>query len=227
MVPEVGASMRPASIQPLSALVVECAREPQRPTSGRPTHGWAIGEPVSLVSSRIHMNSVVCWLDLSPEDMRRAGEFLEVMQGHGTKDELGFLAMQRAFANRFYPATTTQLSLARYFYFLPAIYESLERQHVSSAQSRRFIRDRQEELRRALKENDGIRYRERAVTLPSDVYWSALGALGFPRSPGWSEAGYLGALDAAYRGNRPWHDDDKVTRTGRTLGFWDPDRPDS
>ena len=170
--------------------------------------------------------SLVYWIDLTSEESRKADAFMDAMDGTGTRDELGLLPLQRAFADRFYPATSTQLSYARFFYFLPALYEALERKRVPSRIARCYMQSKQEELRDILRINSNLRYRRGARRLPSDVYWSMLSELGLFRLRGLSEGAYLDALDDVHRGSPPWGDEGGASRSRARRSSWDPNRPD-
>ena len=51
---------------------------------------------------------------------------LKALTPGGVIDELGFLVLQGAFAEQFYPAVTTPMTRPRYLIFVPAIYQYLE-----------------------------------------------------------------------------------------------------
>ena len=69
----------------------------------------------------------VSWLSSSSAEIARARNVLKALTPGGVIDELGFLVLQGAFAEQFYPAVTTPMTRARYLIFVPAIYQYLER----------------------------------------------------------------------------------------------------
>jgi hypothetical protein len=115
------------------------------------------------------------WVDLSLDDVRQAKEFLRSLQDEGVLDELGFGILQSAIADQLYPATNTQMTRSRYLFFLPAIYEVLEREL-----RRRVIRSSQLP-QRAIQLQDALRAaRERLLECPagaSDPDPAHIGAL--------------------------------------------------
>lgn len=64
------------------------------------------------------------WLASSTAEIARARDILKSLQPTGVIDELGFLMLQGAFADRFYPAIVTPMTRARYLILVPAIYQS-------------------------------------------------------------------------------------------------------
>ena len=74
----------------------------------------------------MNRRSGVSWLSSSSAEIARARHVLKSLTLGGTIDELGFLVLQGAFADVFYPAVTTPMTRARYFVFVPAIYRYLE-----------------------------------------------------------------------------------------------------
>ena len=55
------------------------------------------------------------------EDQKRAQDYLRSLS-EGTLDELGFGIIRDAFADLFFPATSTIMTRARYFILVPSIY---------------------------------------------------------------------------------------------------------
>lgn len=65
--------------------------------------------------------SFIGWIDLSEEDQKRAQDYLRSLS-EGTLDELGFGIIRDAFADRFFPTTSTIMTRARYFILVPSIF---------------------------------------------------------------------------------------------------------
>jgi uncharacterized protein DUF6361 len=173
--------------------------------------------------------SAVAWLDLRRDDLTRAREFIQSLQGEGVLDELGFLALHGQFSDVFYPATSTLMRSARYFYFVAAVYRHLEREKVSSREVALAARRKLDELREALSRNEstGVFGRDAKLdikVLPSAVYWNGLRLLGMFTSP-LSEAGYHTRFDELRAARRGFADDDKTQQITDCVTFWDPAIP--
>src|SRR4051812_50187787 len=108
----------------------------------------------------MRLRSGIAWLSSSSAEISQAREVLKAMKPSGVLDELGFLVLFGAFGNRFYPATNTVMTRARYLVFVPAIYQHLEedRRKVVGKDADRISKDLQYELSKVLLEND-----ERAI----------------------------------------------------------------
>jgi hypothetical protein len=101
----------------------------------------------------------------------------------GVIDELGFLMLNGAFAERLYPAVTTIMPRVRYLMFVPAIYRHLEQSRKAVGRDvNRIARDLQFDLRNALEKNEtsfiGKEGGRNLIRVPSTIYWTALVALG-------------------------------------------------
>ena len=69
--------------------------------------------------------SAVFWLATSSAQIASARHALRELKPTSVLDELGFMVLKAAFANRFYPATNTTMTRARYLVFVPAVYRRL------------------------------------------------------------------------------------------------------
>jgi hypothetical protein len=122
------------------------------------------------------------WLSSSGAEITRARNVLKALTPGGVIDELGFLVLNGAFADRFYPAVTTPMTRARYFFFVPAIYQYLERSGKAVGRDvDRLARDLQYDLLGRIQSEPGAIGKESGRALvrpPSEIYWSALGVLG-------------------------------------------------
>lgn len=171
----------------------------------------------------------VTWLDFRADDLSRARDFIRSLQEEGVIDELGFLALQGRFSDLLYPATTTLMRSARYFYFVAGIYRLLEREEVRSSQVPQLARQRQDELRDALAatETTGVIGRESGINLqqfPSLIYWSGLRKLGMFTSS-LSEGAYQDRFDDLRLQRRGYQDDDKTPQGPQGLQYWDASLP--
>ena len=107
---------------------------------------------------------------------------VDVFREKGTVDELGIGSIRDAFADHFFPGTSTLHTRPRYLLFIPWIYQRLERERLTSEQAARRAHSLQaSDLVTALKaggeESDviGIEARESLQRPPAEVYWGALG----------------------------------------------------
>src|SRR6266568_6793251 len=171
----------------------------------------------------------IAWLDFRRDDMNRARDFILSMQGEGVLDELGFLALHGQFSDLFYPATSTLMRSARYFYFVADVYRQLEREGVTSSQVALTVRRRLDALRDVLSHNEatGVFGREAKMEikqLPSAIYWNGLRLLGMFTST-LSEAGYQARFDELRRERRGFADDDKTPQKTDHVGYWDSRLP--
>jgi hypothetical protein len=174
-------------------------------------------------------NPAVTWLDLRPDDLTKARDFIRRMQEDGVIDELGFLGLLGRISDLLYPATTTLMQSARYFYFVAGIYRSLEREGVSASQVDRLARQRQDELREVLDRNGekgviGRLAKEQLRQFPSQIYWAAMKTLGMFTAD-LSEPGYRDQFDVIARARRGYADDDKTPQAAELPQFWDPRLP--
>lgn len=119
------------------------------------------------------------WTLLSRDALRRAETQIRD-EIEGVRDEIGFLSLHQAYADRFFPGTSVLHTRLRYALFVPWMYERIarqpDRQRIPAA-----IEKQELELTRRLKDANesgviGIRnYPNPTAQPPSMTYWSALG----------------------------------------------------
>ena len=80
------------------------------------------------------------WLDYSEHDRRKALDVIDAFREKETVDELGLGAIRDAFADLFFPGTSTIQTRAKYFLFVPWIYQRLEAKRTPSAEIARAAR---------------------------------------------------------------------------------------
>ena len=126
------------------------------------------------------MESALGWTLLSRDALRRAEEHLRDGE-QGVRDEIGFLALHQAYADRFFPGTSVLQTRLRYILFVPWMYESIplgtDRRQIS-----RIIQSEEIYLARRLRETYGMSsgvigarsYPKPTSQPPSMVYWTAL-----------------------------------------------------
>ncbi|XZE17512.1 DUF6361 family protein [Pirellulaceae bacterium SH449] len=155
------------------------------------------------------LSSYLGWIDFSEEDQKRAQDYLRSLS-EGTLDELGFGIIRDAFADLFFPATSTIMTRARYFIFVPSIYLAALEQGDSGAGARRKCDRMELALRKQLIANKAIENfrKEEVKRYPASIYWAALRRLGIVNSEIGSQASYFDATTDAIRSTSSVKDDD-------------------
>lgn len=171
------------------------------------------------------------WLDFSEQDRQRALDVLDLFREKGTVDELGVGTVRDAIADLLFPGTSTIMSRARYYLFIPWMYQEFEHKRVPSSEIAQKARKAELALVEALYEAGdhagliGVEARETLKRLPSTIYWQGLGVLDIRRFNG-SRASYHRTLDGLYQKRRnAVHEDDGHIIGGRRLASWDPSLP--
>lgn len=173
------------------------------------------------------MASQLAWLDFSERERRQTLDVIDRFQEEDTRDELGIGVIRDAFADHFFPGTSTIQTRLRYFLFVPWILQQLEASHTSTADIKRRSRNRQGRLCNSLidggEEVGVIGYRAgiNVQRLPSNVYWNGLRQWGILRFSG-SEAEYQRGLDGYYLRHRDAIcTDDGEPVSGSAASHWD------
>ena len=76
------------------------------------------------------MPSSFTWLDYSEQHRRQMLDVIDLFREQETRDELGIGTVRDAFADAFFPGTSTIQTRARYFLFVPWVYRELEAKRV-------------------------------------------------------------------------------------------------
>jgi len=130
------------------------------------------------------MSSTLSWLDFSENERRKALEVVDMFRERESRDELGIGTVRDALSNALFPGVSTIQTRARYFLFVPWIYQALERKKGSAVDAERLARKEEIRLIDALAnagETEGVIGIEARATLkrlPSNVYWQGLEAWG-------------------------------------------------
>jgi hypothetical protein len=152
----------------------------------------------------IKMASSFTWLDYSEKERQKMLDILIALKEHETRDELGIGVIRDAFADMFFPGTSTIQTRARYFLFVPWMYRGLEEKKVLSSKIEKRARDEEVQLIYALLESNdtmgaiGKDAKKNLKRLPSSIYWQGLEAWGIRLCP-YSISDYHRSLDALYR----------------------------
>jgi hypothetical protein len=126
------------------------------------------------------MASTFSWLDTSERDRRRALDVIDLFEVRDTRDELGMGSTRDAWADLLVPATSTIQTRARYFLFVPWIYQRLARRNVGSEKIARRARQAEIKLISAIKSTDSEAVPIGALAgaglqrLPSSIYWNGM-----------------------------------------------------
>lgn len=153
------------------------------------------------------MASTFTWLDYSEQERRRALDAISLFRLQETRDELGLASIRDAFADRFFPGTSTIQTRARYFLLVPWLCKELEEKRVASADAPERLRRMEEELAIHLRHSDDAdgaigRDAGKAVKrMPSSIFWAGLGRWKILTFEG-SLTQYLRSLDRFYRNEK-------------------------
>jgi hypothetical protein len=182
--------------------------------------------------------SAFAWLDHDETDRRHMLELVNIWREKGTVDELGIGTIRDAFADHFFPGTSTIQTRVRYFLLVPWVYLRIERERVPSNQASARARRYQADLARALQAGGGtesggvigIQAGESLQRPPSVAYWVGLSRWGIRLFNGSLEQ-YHRALDGIYRLERSGlrSDDAEGELVEASLRTWHagiPDPPD-
>jgi hypothetical protein len=172
------------------------------------------------------MSLTLSWLDSSSTSRQQALEVIKLFEEKGTVDEIGIGSVRDALSDVLFPGTSVLHTRARYFLFIPWVYQYLENRRIDSASIAKEARKAELGLIQPLLDSDdstaviGRLAGMRLKALPSRLYWSALGAWGIRLYPG-SQEQYHRSLDRLYQriesGSR---DDDGQALDGMGVRNW-------
>lgn len=162
--------------------------------------------------------SFIGWVDFSEEDQKRARDYLRSLS-EGTLDELGFGVIRDALADKFFPATSTIMTRARYFILVPSIYLHVLSQGDSGEKAKRKCHRLEKNLRKTLIDNHSIEIwrKEEVKRYPASIYWAGVRRLGICNPEVGSQDNYFTFLDAYHRSQNGMRDDDQNAH-GSDLG---------
>lgn len=129
--------------------------------------------------------SHVAWLDTSESDRRRMMHIIDLFQQKGTVDELGLGGIRDTISDVLVPGTSTIQTRARYFFFIPWVYLSLERRRTAAERVAAKARSLEIDLSSVLSQSSdsagtiGLLAGASLKRLASSVYWAGLKRLGF------------------------------------------------
>jgi len=135
--------------------------------------------------NKIKTQSQIGWIHFSRDALRRAEARLRAEQ-EGVRDEIGFLLLHQAYADRFFPGTSVLQTRLRYIFFVPWIYLDLMKSFRGGNFERELTQKEVALTKRLLHNRDGV-IGSRALPDPTSqpasmVYWTALGTWGLLRN---------------------------------------------
>lgn len=171
------------------------------------------------------------WLDFSETDRQRALDVIDAFREKGTVDELGIGTIRDAIADLLFPGTSTIMTRARYYLFVPWVYLGHESKKTKSSELAQLAKRDELRLIKALKEGGeslgviGIEAGDALKRLPSTVYWQALGTLGIRRYSKSRDHYHRGFDAITERKATPIRGDDKQLVVGGLQHSWHPSIP--
>ena len=143
------------------------------------------------------------WIDFSNNDRKKSLNVIRLLDEEGAIDELGIGRVRDAFADKFFPATSTLMTRAKYFFLIPyAFRDALADRSLTN--SKIIIQKVEEEiekdcalvLKNKFPNEDGIIGKRNlpsgwVTRKPSSIYWSSLKQTGIFTYPELSIEGYV------------------------------------
>ena len=129
------------------------------------------------------------WVDFSKEDREKVLDVMNLLQEQGAVDEIGIGLIRDAFANMFFPGTSTVQTIAKYFLIIPYVLKEATEGQYGNDMARILRRIDQEE------KDCGIRLMQNCPTeegiigrrvlpkgwvarKPSNIYWNGIRTYG-------------------------------------------------
>jgi Family of unknown function (DUF6361) len=177
------------------------------------------------------LGSSFAWIDFADEDRRRVTDVISLFQDKSTVDELGLGVVRDTLSDILFPGLSTIQTRARYFFFVPWLYQKHENRGTPAAEIAH--RARNDELGMidslvAAEDHDGVFGIQSGVKLErlaSSVYWAGLGTWGIRHFDG-SQYEYHRAFDRLRASrSRTQKDDDGHSLSNPQARSWDPNLP--
>ena len=128
--------------------------------------------------------STFLWIDHSEKQRRQMMEAIDAFREKDTRDELGLAGIRDTFSNLLFPGTGAAQSRARYFFFVPWMYQAFEAKRYPGGEFEQRGKNFEIALIDRLAEAPdhegtiGIRARKSLQRMPSSIYWNGLRTLG-------------------------------------------------
>jgi len=149
------------------------------------------------------MTSNFGWVDFASENREKMMDVVNLFREKDTVDELGIGTIRDAFADYFFPGTSTIQTRAKYMLFIPWIYQKIEQKEITYPKVNKRARRYEIKLINALLKSDdvyGVIGREAKSDLerlPSEIYWAGLSSWGI-RLSSMSKSQYHRSLTNRY-----------------------------
>jgi hypothetical protein len=176
------------------------------------------------------VSSVFAWVDFAEEDRRKMADVISLFREQDTRDELGIGTIRDALADLMFPGTSTIQTRARYFLFVPWIYQRLESKGIARAEiAKRACADEVSLIYALLAGEDrdgiiGIEKKAELQRLASNIYWAGLGVWRIRRFNG-SQDQYHRVWDWVLRQGHATLFDDDGEPLDDIAHSWDPELP--
>jgi len=124
--------------------------------------------------------SAFVWIDHSEKKRRQVLEAIDQFREKDTRDELGIASIRDAISDALFPGTGALQTRARYFLFVPWMFQQFEAKRVPASELSRRAREFEIRLIDILAETDdragtiGIQTRKALQRFPSSIYWNGL-----------------------------------------------------
>jgi hypothetical protein len=172
------------------------------------------------------MASTLTWLDFSEEEQRRSREMVQLFMQRESRDELGIGVIRDTFSNAMFPGVSVIQTRARYFLFIPWIFQRGRATGRTGARLLSWVQTTERRLIETIRKGGdddgliGLQAGARLKILPSTIYWNGLQTYGILRWPG-SKESIAGGLE------RSRSLEDAITeQVDRSDSPWDLHLPD-
>jgi len=181
------------------------------------------------------MSAQLGWIDFSEKDRKKALDVIHLLQEQGAVDELGIGIVRDAFANYFFPGTSTVQTRAKYFFIIPYVMKEVCEEKRSDSLDRiaRRVDELEHECAKIMGDKDGVIGRDVLPgwvdRKPSSIYWTGLKKLGLFTYPGYTAREYYREelrrkmAKSNERGNRSGEEneqDDEWADASGMRSFW-------
>ncbi len=126
------------------------------------------------------MEAQIGWIDFSEKDRKKALDVIHLLQEQGAVDELGIGIVRDAFANIFFPGTSTVQTRAKYFFIVPYVMKEVcdNTKNTSPLQIARNVYIEEHNCAKIMGDNDGVIGRDVlpdwVERKPSNIYWNGI-----------------------------------------------------
>lgn len=171
------------------------------------------------------LSAFIGWIDFSEEDQKKARDYLRSLS-EGTLDELGFGIIRDFLADKFFPATSTIMTRARYFTLVPSIYLHVLGKGSVGETAKKKCGQLEKSLRATLIRNGAIENwrKEEVKRYPASIYWAGIRRLKICNPAIGAQTGYFNSLESYRQNHEGMGDDDKnMHQSGGGFEIWDPE----